>query len=83
MTKLHWTQTPEGKAKMSVSQKKAWATRKNGNAPTKAHKIVKKAVAQEKNGQRPAINGILKMLKARRDALTTAIAILQEETRRG
>lgn len=28
MKKLHWTQTPEGKAKMAAAQKKAWATKK-------------------------------------------------------
>lgn len=29
MSKLHWTQTPEGKAKMSAAQKKVWANKKN------------------------------------------------------
>jgi hypothetical protein len=28
--KLHWTQTPEGKARMSESQKKVWADKKAG-----------------------------------------------------
>lgn len=26
--KVHWTQTPEGKAKMAAAQKKAWASRR-------------------------------------------------------
>lgn len=27
--KLHWTQTPEGKARMSAAQKKVWAGKKD------------------------------------------------------
>lgn len=28
MAKLHWTQTPEGRAKMSAAQKKLWANKR-------------------------------------------------------
>lgn len=43
--KLHWTQTPEGKAKMSVAQKKVWAE-KRSPLQRVARQIVKQAKAK-------------------------------------
>jgi hypothetical protein len=81
MSKTHWTQTPEGKEKMSVIQKSAWAKRRK---KTRAHKIVGKAVAHErKNGTHASVGGIIKLLRQRRDQITLTIAILQQEVRRG
>jgi len=40
--KLHWTQTPEGKAKMSIAQKKVWAE-KRSPLQRVARRIVKAA----------------------------------------
>lgn len=41
MKKVHWTQSPEGKAKMARAQKKSWRTRRTSS---KAETIVKKKV---------------------------------------
>jgi hypothetical protein len=78
--KLHWTQTPEGKERMSAAQKAHWVKRKK---TTRAHKIVAKAVAKKNMGERPAILRIIKALSQRRDALSSAISILREEVKRG
>ncbi len=40
--KLHWTQTPEGKAKMGEVQRKAWET-KRSKMKNMAKDVVKKA----------------------------------------
>ena len=41
----HWTQTPEGKARMSTSQKQVWA-RKRSKRDIKAQRVVAKAAAR-------------------------------------
>ena len=62
--KLHWTQTPEGKAKMSVAQKKVWAE-KRSPLQRVARQIVKtakkrgpyKATKKERKETSLVING--------------------------
>ena len=49
--KVHWTQTPEGKAKMARAQKKSWRTRRQGS---KAETIVKKKVGKKVGPNRMA-----------------------------
>jgi len=82
MKKPHWTQTPEGKEKMGKAQKRAWKIRK-GKSTSRAHKIVKKAVAKEQSNSTKIFNEMVKRLRLRRDALTTTITVLQEMVRRG
>lgn len=46
-TKLHWTQTPEGKARMSRIQKKAWK-KKTHKGKSKAETVIAREVKKVK-----------------------------------
>jgi hypothetical protein len=57
--KLHWTQTPEGKAKMADVQRKAWETKraKMRNAAKRIVKVSKPSQKKEKKATSLVING--------------------------
>jgi regulator of sirC expression with transglutaminase-like and TPR domain len=57
--KPHWTQTPEGKARMAEVQKKAWQTKraKMRNAAKTIVRKAKKTVPRERKPTTLVING--------------------------